>query len=246
MRYIFKNLNKKKKIHNVLIFVGGYGKRLGNLTRKTPKPLLLINSKPFINYLLQKIIKIKPRKIIFLCRYKNSQFFKKYNNKKINKIFLKCIKEKSKLGTGGSLFNAKKYITNNTLVLNGDTFFNINFNKLNKLSLKKKAMFMCLVKNKIYKSNRKLSQLIIKKKLVLFSEEKTNLMNSGFYIINKKIIRFLEKNNNSLEGKIIPKLIKKKLIIGKIFNEFHIDIGIKKNLKFFSNYSKNIKNNFQL
>ena len=33
---------------------------------------------------------------------------------------------------------------------------------------------------------------------------------------------------------------------GKIFNEFHIDIGIKKNLKFFSNYSKNIKNNFQL
>ena len=156
MRYIFKNLNKKKKIHYVLIFVGGYGKRLGNLTRKTPKPLLLINNKPFINYLLQKIIKIKPRKIIFLCRYKNSQFFKKYNNKKLNKIFFECIKEKKKLGTGGSLFNAKKYITNNTLVLNGDTFFNINFNKLNKLSLKKKAIFMCLVKNKIYKSNKKL------------------------------------------------------------------------------------------
>ena len=140
----------------------------------------------------------------------------------------------------------QKNITNNTLVLNGDTFFNINFNKLNKLSLKEKAMFMCLVKNKIYKSNKKLSQLAIKKKLVLFSKEKTNLMNAGFYVINKKIIKFLEKNNNSLEEKIIPKLIKKKLIIGKIFNELHIDIGIKKNLKFFSNYSKNIKNNFQL
>ena len=51
-------------IKNVLIFVGGYGKRLGNLTKKTPKPLLLINNKPFINYLLEKIIKIKPKKII--------------------------------------------------------------------------------------------------------------------------------------------------------------------------------------
>jgi NDP-sugar pyrophosphorylase family protein len=48
-------------IKNVLIFVGGYGKRLGNLTKKTPKPLLLINSKPFINYLLEKIVKIKPK-----------------------------------------------------------------------------------------------------------------------------------------------------------------------------------------
>jgi NDP-sugar pyrophosphorylase family protein len=233
-------------IKNVLIFVGGYGKRLGNLTKKTPKPLLLINDKPFINYLLEKIIKIKPKKIIFLCKYKNSQFLLKYNKKKINKTFLSCIIEKKKLGTGGSLFNAKKYITNNTLVVNGDTFFNINFNKFNKISLKKNVMFMCLVKNKIYKSNKKLSQLNIKKKLVIFSKKNSNLMNAGFYVVNKKIIKFLKKDNNSLEKTIIPKLIEKKLIYGEIFNNDHIDIGTKKNLKYFSNYSKNIKNNFKL
>lgn len=233
-------------IKNVLIFVGGYGKRLGNLTKKTPKPLLLINNKPFINYLLEKIIKIKPKKIIFLCKYKNSQFLLKYNKKKINKTFLSCIIEKKKLGTGGSLFNAKKYITNNTLVANGDTFFNINFNKFNKISLKKNVMYMCLVKNKIYKSNKKLSQLNTKKKLVIFSKKNSNLMNAGFYVVNKKIIKFLKKDNNSLEKTIIPKLIEKKLIYGEIFNNDHIDIGTKKNLKYFCNYSKNIKNNFKL
>jgi NDP-sugar pyrophosphorylase family protein len=232
-------------IKNVLIFVGGYGKRLGNLTKKTPKPLLLINNKPFINYLLEKIIKIKPKKIIFLCKYKNSQFLLKYNKKKINKTFLSCIIEKKKLGTGGSLFNAKKYITNNTLVVNGDTFFNINFNKFNKISLKKNVMFMCLVKNKIYKSNKKLSQLNIKKKLVIFAKKNSNLMNAGFYVVNKKIIKFLKKDNNSLEKKIIPKLIEKKLIYGEILNNDHIDIGTKKNLKYFCNYSKNIKDNFK-
>jgi NDP-sugar pyrophosphorylase family protein len=233
-------------IKNVLIFVGGYGKRLGNLTKKTPKPLLLINNKPFINYLLEKIIKIQPKKIIFLCKYKNSQFLLKYNKKKINKTFLSCVIEKKKLGTGGSLFNAKKYITNNTLVANGDTFFNINFNKFNKILLKKNVMFMCLVKNKIYKSNKKLSQLNTKKKLVIFSKKNSNLMNAGFYVVNKKIIKFLKKDNNSLEKTIIPKLIEKKLIYGEIFNNDHIDIGTKKNLKYFCNYSKNIKNNFKL
>ena len=233
-------------IKNVLIFVGGYGKRLGNLTKKTPKPLLLINNKPFINYLLEKIIKIEPEKIIFLCKYKNSQFLLKYYKKKINKTFLSCVIEKKKLGTGGSLFNAKKYITNNTLVANGDTFFNINFNKFNKILLKKNVMFMCLVKNKIYKSNKKLSQLNTKKKLVIFSKKNSNLMNAGFYVVNKKIIKFLKKDNNSLEKTIIPKLIEKKLIYGEIFNNDHIDIGTKKNLKYFCNYSKNIKNNFKL
>jgi len=243
---VLLRFNNKNMIKNVLIFVGGYGKRLGNLTKKTPKPLLLINNKPFINYLLEKIIKIQPKKIIFLCKYKNSQFLLKYNKKKINKTFLSCIIEKRKLGTGGSLFNAKKYITNNTLVANGDTFFNINFNKFNKILLKKNVMFMCLVKNKIYKSNKKLSQLNVQKKLVIFSKKNSNLMNAGFYVVNKKIIKFLEKDNNSLEKTIIPKLIEKKLIYGEIFNNDHIDIGTKKNLKYFCNYSKNIKNNFKL
>ena len=181
-----------------------------------------------------------------MCKYKNSQFLKKYDKKKIDRTYFSCITEREKLGTGGSLFNAKKYITNNTLVLNGDTFFNINFNKFNKIPLKKKVMFICLVKNKIYKSNKKLSQLNIKKKIVVFSKKNSNLMNSGFYVINKKIIKFLKKNNNSLESAIIPKLIEKKLISGKIFNNDHIDIGTKKNLKYFYNYSKNIKNNFTL
>jgi len=107
-------------------------------------------------------------------------------------------------------------------------------------------MFMCLVKNKIYKSNKKLSQLNIKKKLVIFSKKNSNLMNAGFYVVNKKIIKFLKKDNNSLEKIIIPKLIEKKLIYGEIFNNDHIDIGTKKNLKYFCNYSKNIKNNFKL
>ncbi len=233
-------------IKNVLIFVGGYGKRLGNLTKKTPKPLLLINNKPFVNYLLDKIIKIKPKKIIFLCKYKNSQFLAKYNKKKINKTYISCLVESKKLGTGGSLFNAQKYITNNTLILNGDTFFNINFDKFNKVFLKKHLMFMCLVKNKFYKSNKKLSQLNVKKKMVVFSKKNSNLMNSGFYVTNKKIIKFLKKNNNSLEKEIIPNLIQKKLISGKIFNNDHIDIGTKKNFKYFCNYSKNIKNNFKI
>jgi len=226
-------------IKNILIFSGGYGKRLGNLTKKTPKPLLIFHKKPFVDYVLKKIIAIKPKKIIFLCKYKSALFIKKFHKKKIDNTYLYCVVEKGKLGTGGSLYNAKRFIINNTLLLNGDTFFNIDFKKLKTINIKKKAMFMMLVKNTFYKSNKKLSNLFINKKKIIYYNKKSNLMNTCFYIINKKVIRFLLKKK-SLEEDIIPNLIQKKLVTGKIYNEDHIDIGTKKNLKYFTQYSKNL------
>jgi len=226
-------------IKNILIFAGGYGKRLGDLTKKTPKPLLIFHKKPFIEYMLKKITPIKPKKIIFLCKYKSALFIKKYHKKKFGSTNAYCVVEKKKLGTGGSLYNAKKYILNNSLLLNGDTFFNISFKKLIHININKKAMFMMLVKNHHYKSNKKLSKLSINKKKIISYNGKSNLMNSGFYIINKNIIKFLLKRKNSLEEDIIPNLIKNKLAIGKIYNKDHIDIGTKKNFKSFNKYSKN-------
>ena len=45
-----------KKIQ-VVILVGGYGRRLGKLTVNTPKPLININNKPFLEYLVSQLIK---------------------------------------------------------------------------------------------------------------------------------------------------------------------------------------------
>ena len=47
---------------------------------------------------------------------------------------------------------------------------------------------MMLVKNHHYKSNKKLSKLSINKKKIISYNGKSNLMNSGFYIINKNIM----------------------------------------------------------
>ena len=227
-------------IYNVLIFVGGYGKRLGNLTKKTPKPLLKFNNIPFIEYLLKKIILLKPKKIIFLTKYKNNLFKKNYHNKKINNTILKCLIEKKKLGTGGSLYNARRFITNNTLVCNGDTYFELNFKKINNINLKNNLLYMFLVKNNNYKTNTKLSNLLIKKNKITLDKNST-FMNSGFYVINKSFIKFINKKIYSLEDVILKKIINKNLAIGSIEKKIHIDIGTKKNFNHFLKYSKKIK-----
>ena len=68
---------------DVVILVGGRGKRLGKLTLNTPKPLIKINNKRFLDILLKKISFLKINKIYLLCSYKKEQFFKKYHLKKL-------------------------------------------------------------------------------------------------------------------------------------------------------------------
>ena len=57
-----------------LILAGGFGKRLGQITKKTPKPLIKINRKPFLIYLIKNLYRQGVRNFIILTFYKN-QFF---------------------------------------------------------------------------------------------------------------------------------------------------------------------------
>jgi choline kinase len=109
----------------VFVLVGGYGARLAPLTYIYPKPLLMVQGKPFLEILLDSL---KPRfKRFILCSgYKSRMFddfccyytFKNPEIEVINSI------ETVKLGTSGALKNAEEHIsTEYFIVINGDTLF---------------------------------------------------------------------------------------------------------------------------
>ena len=217
------------KINHAAILAGGLGKRLGKITKKTPKPLIKINNLEFIKYLIFDLIKNDFKKIIILTNYKSHKFEKIFNKLNFPNTEIICLKEKKKLGTGGSIAQLKKF-KKNFLVINGDSYLNFNLNKF--LNIKKNCLAkMMLVKNLNYKTNSKLSNLnLTKDQKVQFSCNKI-YMNAGVYLFKKQLINKLKIRNSSLENDILPKLIKKKLIDGLISKDDFIDIGLKKNLK---------------
>ena len=225
-------------IDNVLILVGGYGKRLGSITKKIPKPLIKFNNKPFLDILIDELIKIKPKKIILLCSYKKKFFLDRYKNN-YKRIPIINIIEKKPLGTGGAVYNAKKYITNKTLICNGDTFIKFDKLKANHEFTKNSVIKFFITKNVNYKSNKKLSKLKLDKNKKIILSKSSIYMNSGTYIVNKKIIKFLKKNYNSLEDEILPNLINLKYVDGEFYKAPHFDIGTKKNIAIFKKYLKN-------
>ena len=169
--------------------------------------------------------------IYLLAGYKGNIVFKKFNNKLINLITVKCIIEKKKLGTGGALHQLKNRTNNDVLVVNGDSFIHFDVEKfVNKKIKKNKIGSILVTHNKNYKSNNKLSRLSLNK----YSQLNLNggkLMNSGVYYFKNKFLNLVKYKNLSLEDDILPKLIKKNNFQGYLCKNYFIDIGTYSNLK---------------
>jgi len=223
-------MNFKKTI--VLVLAGGRGLRIKRITNLIPKPLIRFNNKPILTLILNNIAKYNFKKIIILAGYKGSQIYKKYHNKYFNFNKVECLIEKKRLGTFGAIINIKKKLTKNFIVVNGDTLFNANLEKFLKFNLVKKKMVMMITKNHHYKENNKLTNLNISKKNEIQILNKGKFINSGTYLISRKILKKKLINKSSLETEIIPDLIKNRSVFGIIENKRLIDIGTNNNLLF--------------
>lgn len=217
---------------SLVILCGGKGTRLGKITQKIPKPLIRINKKPFIEYLINFYQRFNFNKIYLLGYHKHSQFEKLYQGKEFN--FIKCefIKEDKPLDTAGALNTIRDKVKGDMIVINGDSYLDYNFKEFDNFNIKNKSHSMILVKNINYQSNNKLNKLRIEKKFIKKSNN-SKYMNSGIYFFRKEIFNFIPKNKRtSLENDILPYLIKNKKIKGIYSKDFFIDIGLKENLNF--------------
>ena len=231
------------KVENIVILVGGRGSRLGSLTLKTPKPLIKINGKPFLDHLICKLIKYNFKNIFLLCSYKKKIFFDKYHNKYFHNSKIICIDEGKQKGTGGALYKLKNKIKSHFILINGDTFFDIDYNFLKKTNISKKNIFMCLTNIKKTHNNLLMNKLLLKKKEINISNKKTNLANGGIYLINKRILNKTKNQFMSFENDILKNEIENRRVIGKYFNDFFIDIGSLRKLRDIKKNFKQIKNN---
>jgi NDP-sugar pyrophosphorylase family protein len=68
-----------KKKCNIIILSGGFGTRLGKLTKVTPKPLIKFKQRPFLQYLIEYLSNFGFYKFYLATYYKNNKFeaFKK-------------------------------------------------------------------------------------------------------------------------------------------------------------------------
>ncbi|WP_440680864.1 HAD-IIIA family hydrolase [Candidatus Pelagibacter sp. HIMB1623] len=231
------------KVKDIVILVGGKGSRISRFTNKIPKPLIKIGSKPFLDQLILKLIKYNFNNIYLLCSYKKKIFFSKYHKKKIHNSLITCIDEGTQKGTAGALYKLRNKLKNNFILMNGDTYFDIDLNVIMKMNIINQIGVMALTYSKNLINNNKINRISLNKnETIEYTKNKSRLSNGGIYLFKKQIFEFIKNKEQSLENEVLNELINKKKIKGILFSEKIIDIGSYQNLKIIKKQYKLLKN----
>lgn len=231
-----------------LVLAAGYATRLFPITKYIPKPLLPINGKPMIEYILDKLCIVDEIDEIFIVT--NKKFYPHFKiwyerieaaevyDKKILIIDDNTTQDGKKLGAIGDmkLVISKEKIRDNLLIVGGDNLFEFNMiDFINYFSEKNKNLIALHdIKDKEAVKRFSIVELNPENKLINFEEKpknpKTTLIAICLYIFRKetlnRIDEYLKKGNNpDAPGYLIEWLYENDEIYGWVFSEPWFDIG---------------------
>ena len=212
---IVTELSKGIKLY---LLVGGKGERLSSVTNGTPKPLVNIKGKPFINYVLDDL---KGFDVTLVCSDSTYDYFKNLD--------IDVFNEGDRAGTGGFLMKLGESVPDAFYVMNGDTYFTGDLN----LDTDESTVFVAeeLVTDDvgyILGKNGKVEEFVEKNPFAKGKE----LVSLGIYKFYKKDITLPMRLPISIEYDILPNIELKY----KVLNTVRFDIGTPERLEKFKTW----------
>ena len=199
----------------VIIMAGGEGKRLLPHTAILPKPLIPYQGKSLVEHIISRFKEYGLNTFILTIKYK-SNLMKAYFSDLIKNIKVSFIYESKSLGTAGSLYKLIKKKSQNFFVINCDTIIRCDYISLLNYHIENKNDLTVVVAKKKQVFNY--GSCVIKKngtlKEIIEKPFTTHLANTGLYVINKKSIKMIKKNEKIGMDQLISRLIEKKYKIG--------------------------------
>ena len=202
----------------IIILAGGLGTRLGEETKKKPKPMINIGKDPIILHIINIYKNFNHNEFLIAGGYKINVIKQYFKKKKIKNLKIQVINTGNKSMTGGRVYRLKKYIKENQFMLTyGDGLANINIKKLLYFhNRSKKTATITIVR-----PPARWGHVTLKKNLIIKFKEKDQLnegwINGGFFVFEKKIFKFFKKFKNKdniiLEKDILPLISKKNKLV---------------------------------
>jgi len=214
---------------DVIILAGGLGTRLQNLLPGSPKPMVPVNEQPFLKYLLGYVNKFSPARIILSVGYRHEIIMDYFGHDFEGTDLIYSIEE-SPLGTGGAI---RKSITlaesENVYILNGDTFFEVDLEQMEKQHHDNQADITIALKE-MRNFERYGSVSVNDNRITRFIEKKfiqQGFINAGTYLLNKqKFLDFNWPEKFSFEKDYLEKYVEKSFFAPYFADGYFIDIGV--------------------
>mgnify|MGYP001183745281 CR=1 FL=1 len=222
-------------IRQACILVGGKGTRLGELTRTVPKPLMNIDDTTvFLDIVIGQLARQGFTDIVLLAGYLGDIVRGRYDQKNCGAARIRVVVEPEPLGTAGALAAARDLLAPHFLLLNGDSFFDIDLRAIaaDGNAVDREAL---LALRRVTDASRYGSVVIEGDRVLRFVEKSRTagaaLINAGIYALQANILDRIHALPCSLETDVFPRLVEERRLYGKICEGYFIDIGLPESLE---------------
>ncbi len=214
-------------LRQAVILVGGLGTRLGERTKTTPKPMLPVGGRPFLDTLIDEIVRYDTfDEILLLAGHKAESILARYDGTMRGRARLAVSLEPSPLGTAGALVHAEGRLQERFLLLNGDSFFDFNILDL-AMRANQSLVHMAL---RADVTGDRFGRVVLYdgrvRSFIAPGKGATGPVNAGVYVIDRNILARVGSLPASLEQDVFPALAAAGAMTGTPYRGYFIDIGI--------------------
>lgn len=179
----------------VVIMAGGKGTRISSIASDIPKPMIKINDKPVLEHEIECLKEQGFDDIIITVSHLGNVIIDYFGDGSKFGVKIDYFFEKEPLGNAGALFKIKDKLSDNFLLLNADSIFDVDFNRFVEYHMKKGGLVTLFTHPNshpydsgliITDENNSVFKWINKEDLR--PKYYKNRVNAGLHILNKKVL----------------------------------------------------------
>lgn len=218
-------------LFDTVILAGGLGTRLRSVLADRPKCMASVHGEPFLFFLLRSLSRYSVRKVVLAVGYLHEMIVEWVESHRDEFPFEIAFSiEETPLGTGGGIRLAMRQCDTETVcVMNGDTFFELDFNELLQVHLQNGKPVTMALKH-LTDFDRYGTVAIDAHGLVTRFNEKQycpdGLINAGVYMLDNNGQLDAMPEKFSFENLFLHPKATEGAIQGYVSDGYFIDIGI--------------------
>ena len=221
------------EVRQAVIMVGGKGTRLLPLTLTRPKPAMPVLDKPFLKYLIESMADAGIEEIFLACGYKSDVLAHAIGDGSDMGVRIIYSDEDTPLGTGGAIKRLEDRLDPVFLAANGDTLTSVDIAAQIREHFESGAAVTDSLSEVDDPSQAGVVRIDGDGRILEFQDKPkreeacSNLVNSGVYVVDKKVLGYIPKDTfYDFSKDLFPLLIEKgERLQGHMAKGIWVDIG---------------------